>query len=179
MEWINRICVCLWIAVQVKEPLSDLTLDTGQAAGWRWPIKTLFYHSHAEVDANIWAANHVVEPERRVSWTSRRFYGYFVDIVPCRRSVWMSHRSPNIVCSGLCYYRRLPHWLSRSDAFCSGEPGSMKGQLAGCRTGRHVLSVASLERFHSKSRPLPTDTIKVNSNAKNMAAVFFFLFNLE
>lgn len=55
----------------------------------------------------------------------------------------------------------------------------MKGQLAGCRTGRHVLSGASLERFHSKSRPLPTDTIKVNSNAKNMAAVGFFLFNLE
>lgn len=97
----------------------------------------------------------------------------------CSLQTFCLNESPWPVCSGLCYYRRLPHWLSRSDAFCSGEPGSMKGQLAGCRTGRHVLSAAFLERFHSKSRPFPTVTIKVNSNAKNMAAVVFFLFNLE
>lgn len=124
------------------------------------------------VDANIWAANHVVEPERRLSSTSRRFLGLFCGY--CSLQTFCLNESPWPVCSGLCYYRRLPHWLSRSDAFCSGEPGSMKGQLAGCRTGRHVLSVAFLERFHSKSRPFPTDAIKVNSNAKNMAAVVFF-----
>lgn len=39
----------------------------------------------------------------------------------------------------------------------------MNGQLAGCRTGRHVLSIDSLEALHSKSLPFPTDTINVNS----------------
>lgn len=73
------------------------------------------------------------------------------------------NESPWLVCSCLCYYSRLPHWLFRSDAFWSGEPGSMSGQLAGCRSGRHVLSIDSLECLHSKSLPLPTDTIKVNS----------------